>query len=224
MSSRELLLAATALLFVAPALAQQQPQSQQQNRSQSTQQGERNPATPGRVPSQTGGAVPGEVSPGVRPPAPGPVTQGGDNLQRLQQFQRSANQAQFETVSQEGRRADALRRNLENIRLPDGFRIELYAVVPDARHIAVGPSTGVVFVGTRKSRVWAITDRDRDRVADEVKSFAPSIQFSVPNGLCFSPDGILYVVEHNRVLAFPATEFFYEGTDSLWSPWCSRGS
>src|SRR3954470_14451679 len=42
MSSRELLLAATALLFVAPALAQQQPQSQQQNRSQSTQQGERN--------------------------------------------------------------------------------------------------------------------------------------------------------------------------------------
>jgi len=223
MSSRELLLAATALLFVAPALAQQQPQSQQQNRSQSTQQGERNPATPGRVPSQTGGAVPGEVSPGVRPPAPGPVTQGGDNLQRLQQFQRSANQAQFETVSQEGRRADALRRNLENIRLPDGFRIELYAVVPDARHIAVGPSTGVVFVGTRKSRVWAITDRDRDRVADEVKSFAPSIQFSVPNGLCFSPDGILYVVEHNRVLAFPATEFFYEGTDVAVEPVVQQG-
>ena len=29
-----------------------------------------------------------------------------------------------------------------------GDRIELDAVVPDARHIAVGPSTGVVFVGT----------------------------------------------------------------------------
>jgi glucose/arabinose dehydrogenase len=35
----------------------------------------------------------------------------------------------------------------------------------------------------------------------------------VPNGVCFSPDGILYLVEHNRVLAFPAAEFFYEGPD-----------
>lgn len=31
--------------------------------------------------------------------------------------------------------------------------------------------------------------------------------------MCFSPDGILYVVEHNRVMAFPAAEFFYEGPD-----------
>lgn len=201
MKARTRLLAATALLLVGVVQAA------------TAQQGEQRPATPGRVPSQSGGANPGETSPSVRPPAPGPVTQGGDNLQRLQQFQRSAGQVQFELVPQDGRRADALRRNLESIRLPEGFRIELYAVVPDARHIAVGPSTGVVFVGTRKNRVWAITDRDRDRVADEVKSFAPSIQFSVPNGLCFSPDGILYVVEHNRVLAFPATEFFYEGTD-----------
>ena len=161
-----------------------------------------------------GGAVPGEVSPSVRPPAPGPVPGAGQqgNLDRLQQFRSTGTSAQMETVPQEGRRADALRRNLQRIRLPEGFKIELYAVVPDARHMAVGAS-GVVFVGTRKTRVWAVTDRDRDRVADEVKVFAPSVGFSVPNGLCFSPDGILYVVEHNRVLAFPAAEFFYEGPD-----------
>ena len=35
-------------------------------------------------------------------------------------------------IAQEGRRADALRRNLEKIQLPAGFKIELYAVVPDA--------------------------------------------------------------------------------------------
>ncbi len=58
-----------------------------------------------------------------------------------------------------------------------------------------------------------MTDRDRDRVADEVKVFAPSVGFSVPNGLCFSNDGILTVVEHNRVVAFPAAEFFYESPD-----------
>ena len=59
-------------------------------------------------------------------------------------------------------------------------QIELYAVVPDARHMTVGPSTGMVFVGTRKTNVWAVTDRNKDRVADEVKRFAPSIDFSIP--------------------------------------------
>lgn len=172
-------------------------------------------AQPGRAQTNTGGALPGETSPSVRPPPGGPLPgqAGGDNLERLQQFCTTGTALQMETVPQEGRRADALRRNLERIRLPEGFRIELYAVVPDARHMAVSPSSGVVFVGTRKTRLWAVTDRDRDRVADEVKVFAPSVRFSVPNGVCFSPDGVLYVVEHNRLLAFPAAEFFYEGPD-----------
>jgi glucose/arabinose dehydrogenase len=35
----------------------------------------------------------------------------------------------------------------------------------------------------------------------------------VPNGVCFSRDGMLYSVEHNRVMVYPAAEFFYEGPD-----------
>ena len=35
----------------------------------------------------------------------------------------------------------------------------------------------------------------------------------LPNGPCFSKDGFLYVVEQNRVLQYPAAEFFYEGQD-----------
>jgi glucose/arabinose dehydrogenase len=58
-----------------------------------------------------------------------------------------------------------------------------------------------------------VTDRDKDRVADEVKEFAPSIAFKIPNGPCFSRDGMLYLAEQNRVLVFPAAEFFYEGPD-----------
>ena len=69
------------------------------------------------------------------------------------------------------------------------------------------------FVGTRKTKVWAVTDRNKDRVADEVKEFAPSISFTIPNGVCFSKDGFLFVAEQNRVLIFPAAEFFYEGPD-----------
>jgi glucose/arabinose dehydrogenase len=136
-----------------------------------------------------------------------------DQVKKLENFQSTGRSLDLETVSQTGAKADALRANLKNIKLPPGFRIDLYAIVPDARHMAVGPSTGIVFVGTRKTKVWAVTDRTKTRVADEVKVFSPSINFKVPNGVCFSPDGILYLVEHNRVFSFPAAEFFYEGPD-----------
>lgn len=136
-----------------------------------------------------------------------------DNLKRLGGMQSTGASLDIESVPQTGRKADQVRRNLADIRLPPGFKIELYAMVPDARHMAVGPNAGVVFVGTRKTKVWAVTDRDRDRVADEVKVFAPSIQMRIPNGLCFTRDGFLIVAEHNRVLSFPAAEFFYESPD-----------
>ena len=134
------------------------------------------------------------------------------NLERLGAFQ-STGTEEPKPIPQEGRKADAIRRNLQNIKLPQGFKIDLYALVPDARHMAVGPNAGVVFVGTRKNHVYAVTDRDKDRVADEVKIFAPSVTFKIPNGVCFSPDGVLHVAEQNRVLQFPAAEFFYEGPD-----------
>ena len=116
-----------------------------------------------------------------------------------------------ETVPQTGSKADALRANLKAIRLPQGFRIDLYAVVPEARHMAIEPSTGVVFVGTRGNRVWQVTDHTRRRVADNVAQFASAVTFKVPNGVCFSPEGVLYVAELNRVLAFPAVRAASEG-------------
>lgn len=136
-----------------------------------------------------------------------------ENLEKLGAFKQTGTSLDMETVEQGGANAEAIRANLDRIKLPPGFKIELYAVVPDARHMTVGPSTGMVFVGTRKTRVWAVTDRNKDRVADEVKVFAPSIDFILPNGVCFTKDGFLYVVEQNRVLLFPAAEFFYEGPD-----------
>ncbi|WP_445503656.1 PQQ-dependent sugar dehydrogenase [Microvirga sp. G4-2] len=142
-------------------------------------------------------------------PATQPPT---SNLEKLSSFQ-STGTEEPKPIPQEGRRADAIRKNLEKIKLPAGFKIDLYAIVPDARHMAVGPNAGVVFVGTRKSNVYVVTDRDKDRIADEVKQFAPSVQFKIPNGVCFSRDGVLYIVEQNRVLQFPAAEFFYEGPD-----------
>jgi glucose/arabinose dehydrogenase len=135
------------------------------------------------------------------------------NLEKLKQFKVSGVDLNIPPVPQAGKNADAIRANLEKVKLPPGFKIDLYAVVPDARHIAVAPSTNMLFVGTRKTTVWAVTDRNSDGVADEVKPFAPSLNFKVPNGVCWTRDGFLIVVEHNRVLNFPAAEFFYEGPD-----------
>jgi glucose/arabinose dehydrogenase len=138
---------------------------------------------------------------------------GQQNLEKLKQMKVATTDLNIPVVPQTGRNADAIRANLKNIKLPEGFKIELYAVVPDARHMAVAPSTNMLFVGTRKTTVWAVTDRNSDGVADEVKSFAPSLKFTNPNGVCWTKDGFLIVAEHNRVLNFPAAEFFYEGPD-----------
>src|SRR5258707_7966360 len=112
-----------------------------------------------------------------------------------------------------GAKADQVKQNLTKIKLPAGFHISLYALVPDARHIAVGPQGVATFVGTRKSKVWVVTDRARGGVGDEVKEFAPTLPKKIPNGGCFSKDGFLYIPEQNRVLEYAAAEFFYESAD-----------
>ena len=92
-----------------------------------------------------------------------------DNMEKLGNMQKT--DAAFTFIDQEGERADALKAIIPNINVPDGFEVSLYAVVPDARSMAVAPQGTVVFAGTRKDKVWSIVDRDRNRVADEVKDF-----------------------------------------------------
>ena len=137
----------------------------------------------------------------------------GQNIDKLKQMKVATTDLNIPLVPQTGKNADQLRENLKRVKLPPGFKIDLYAVVPDARHMAIAPSTNMLFVGTRKTTVWAVTNRNSGDAATEVKSFAPSLKFSNPNGVCWTRDGFLIVVEHNRVLNFPAAEFFYEGPD-----------
>jgi glucose/arabinose dehydrogenase len=134
-----------------------------------------------------------------------------DNLPALQDMKRT--NASFTMIDQAGDTAAALSDIVPYINVPEGFEVSLYAVVPDARSMAMAPQGTVLFVGTRKDKVWSVVDRDRNRVADQVMDFAPSIVFDVPNGPCFSKDGFLFIAERNRVLIFPAAEFFFEGPD-----------
>jgi glucose/arabinose dehydrogenase len=145
------------------------------------------------------------------------------NLEKLGQFKVTGAAPNIPTIPQTGPKADAIKKNLAKIKLPHGFHISLYALVPDARHIAVGPQGVVTFVGTRKDKIYAVTDRAKSGVAEEVKPFASTIDLVLPNGPCFSKDGFLFVAEQNRVLMYPAAEFFYESPDVVAVPIVPEG-
>ncbi|HSL91481.1 MAG TPA: sorbosone dehydrogenase family protein [Candidatus Limnocylindrales bacterium] len=93
---------------------------------------------------------------------------------------------------------------LSSIRLPPGFRIDLYAdKLPGARSMALSPG-GILFVGTRQEgKVYAVLDRGKKNRADEVIPIASGM--NMPNGVAFR-DGALYVAEVNRVLRYDGIE------------------
>jgi glucose/arabinose dehydrogenase len=115
-----------------------------------------------------------------------------------------ANKTTPQVVPQSGARAQQIEKTLQRIKMPPGFTISLYALVPEARHIAVGPQGKVIFVGTTGTKVYAVTAGDNR--AAKVETFAPSINFVMPNGPCFAPDGSLFIAEQNRVLRFANAE------------------
>jgi len=92
---------------------------------------------------------------------------------------------------------------LEDIQLPDGFEISLYASVDNARSLAISPG-GIVFVGNRHGdKVYAVVDEDGDFVAD--KQYVIDEGLTMPNGVAFK-DGDLYVAEVNRILIYKDIE------------------
>ncbi len=146
-----------------------------------------------------------------------------ENISKLSNFQTTGT-GPMKRVEQGGKYGENLTKNvLSQIKMPEGFKIELFAVVPDARNMAVSRNKATVWIGTRKTTVWSVTDRDMDNVADTVEEFSPSVSFDIPNGVCYSDDGFLYIAERNRVLMFPAAEYFMEGSDTVAVPIVKQG-
>ena len=79
---------------------------------------------------------------------------------------------------------------LERIQLPPGFRIELYATVPNARSLALG-TKGTLFVGSRSGgSVHAVLpDRKVVKLAEGL---------TMPNGVAYR-DGALYIAEVGKI-------------------------
>ncbi len=93
---------------------------------------------------------------------------------------------------------------LETIKLPEGFKISVYAqAVENARSMSLSPS-GTLFVGTRsKGDVYALKDTDGDFRVDKRYTIATGL--NMPNGVAFK-DGSLYVAEVDKILRYDDIE------------------
>jgi glucose/arabinose dehydrogenase len=110
---------------------------------------------------------------------------------------------------------------LGNIKLPQGFRISVFAEVPTARSLVVSPR-GVVYVGNRENgSVYALVDENQDGVAERMLPLTTNLH--VPNGVAFK-DGDLYVTTIDTVYRLndvendlskpPQPEVVYDGFPS----------
>ena len=90
---------------------------------------------------------------------------------------------------------------LDKLKVPEGFKVEVWAEgLPGARSMALG-SKGTVFVGTRQLKdVYAVVDRGGRR---EVKTILKGLES--PNGVVFSR-GTLYVAERHRITRYDGIE------------------
>lgn len=81
---------------------------------------------------------------------------------------------------------------LEKLKLPPGFKIEVWAKVPGARSLAQAPD-GRIFVGSRNGSEVYVVQKGK------VSIFAKGLQ--TPNGVAIK-DNKLYVAEVSRILEF----------------------
>ncbi len=83
---------------------------------------------------------------------------------------------------------------LAKIKVPDGFKVEVYASgINNARSVRQGDK-GTVFVGNwRGNKVWAITDKNGKREAKVIYE-----KLDWPNGIAFH-NGDLYIAEHGKI-------------------------
>ena len=93
---------------------------------------------------------------------------------------------------------------LDKIKLPEGFKIEIYAQgLKNARSMTLGEK-GTVFVGTRKEgSVYALIDTNNDHKSDKTYILAKGL--NMPNGVAFR-NGSLYVAEVDKILRFDDIE------------------
>jgi glucose/arabinose dehydrogenase len=92
---------------------------------------------------------------------------------------------------------------LQDIKLPSGFEISVYARLPNARSMTLSPK-GTLFVGSfKEGKVYAVPARNGGTAATKAATIAQGL--NMPNGVAFR-NGALYVAEVSRVLRYDDIE------------------
>lgn len=87
--------------------------------------------------------------------------------------------------------------NLDQIKLPEGFTISVYAEINNARSMTLSPS-GTLFISNRNgNKVYAAVDENKDGIADKVYVVAKGLD--TPNGVAFK-DSSLYIATVSTIL------------------------
>ena len=91
-------------------------------------------------------------------------------------------------------RSDAV----DDLRLPPGFAIEIFAKAPQARSLVLAKELGIVFVSTRTDTIYAIPLRDDDGL---YPTYPVLRNLAAPNGIAWK-EGYLYVAEQHRLTRY----------------------
>jgi len=91
---------------------------------------------------------------------------------------------------------------LKNIKLPAGFEISVYAMLPNARSMTLSPK-GTLFVGSlTEGKIYAVPAQQG---AEPKKTATIAQGLNMPNGVAFR-NGALYVAAVNRILRYDDIE------------------
>jgi glucose/arabinose dehydrogenase len=89
---------------------------------------------------------------------------------------------------------------IRNLRLPDGFKLSVFAdQLPNARSLALGENDMVYIGSGAEGKVYAVEDNDHNGKADTTYTLAEGL--NMPNGVAYK-DGALYVAEINRIIRY----------------------
>ncbi len=112
----------------------------------------------------------------------------------------ASNDDQQDLIAINQKLQDTTELKIDELVLPEGFKIELYARIENARSMAMADD-GTLFIGNKnKNTVTAVRDIDGDGKAD--KLYVIATEMRMPNGVAFK-DGNLYVAEISKLWVFP---------------------
>ncbi len=96
----------------------------------------------------------------------------------------------------------AVSKELDFLKLPKGFEIEIWAEVPGARTLVISPDGQHLYIGTRGRGVYRVDIDRRTYNAEKFDVFKSGL--NVANGIDLDADGNLVVAEQHRIIRIDA--------------------